>query len=213
MNSVELINNLIKYVIDNSKLPDYSDIDTITRHINYDMLDIEFNDCEIWDALLNLCNTLITKNIPIYTNYKFHRLFSYICLYNKTIDNRIQDPFISIINNELYMVARYIEDISKRINDEFDKYASNITSYEETYLFNHFPKAFTRITWEEITNNYVSLVYTDIYKSTVHIFDLLTELHTLSSTLYHIFSQDIFRQIAVDIINVILYDKVPVLSI
>ena len=44
MKSVELINNLIKYIIDNSKLPDYSDIDTITRHMNYDLIDIEFDD-------------------------------------------------------------------------------------------------------------------------------------------------------------------------
>lgn len=210
MNSVELINNLIKYVIDNSKLPDYSEIDTITRHMNYDLIDIEFDDNELWDAVGVLCNTLITKKIPIFTNYKFHRMFSYISLYNRA-DDRIQDPFISIINNELYNIARYIEDISKLINDEFDK--CSVSDFEETYLYNHFPKAFKRITWEEITNDYVSLVYTDIYKSSVHIFDLLTELHTLSSTLYHIFSQDIFRQIAVDIINVILYDKVPVLSI
>ena len=212
MKSVELINNLIKYIIDNSKLPDYSDIDTITRHMNYDLIDPEFDDNELWDAIGTLCNTLIAKKIPVFTNYKFHRIFSYISLYNRT-DERIQDPFISIINNELYNVARYIEDVSKLINDEFDKYSSSISDCDETYLYNHFPNAFKYITWEEITNDYVSLVYTDIYKSSVHIFDLLTELHTLSSTLYNIFSQDIFRQIAVNIINVILYDKVPVLSI
>lgn len=212
MKSIELINNLITYIIDNDKLPAYSDIDDITRHMGYDLINPEFNDNELWNAIINLCNTLISKKIPIFTNYKFHRMFSYISLYNK-FSERIQDPLISIINNELYTVARYIEDISKRLNDEFDKYAITIADYEETYLYNHFPNAFKRITWEEITNNYVALVYTDIYASTVNIFDLLTEIHTLSSTLFNIFGQDIFRQIAVDVTNIILYDKVPVFSI
>jgi hypothetical protein len=212
MKSVELINNLIQYVIDNDKLPVYSDIDNITRNMSFDIMDPELNENELWNSIITLCNTLITKKIPIFTNYKFHRMFSYISLHNKFTE-RIQDPLISIINNELYAVARYIEDVSKLINDEFDKYVIAISDYEETYLYNHFPTAFKRITWEEITNEYVALVYSDIYVSTVNIFDLLTALHTLASTLFNIFSQDIFRQIAVDIINVILYDKSPVLSI
>lgn len=211
MKSVKLMNNLIKYIIDNDKLPPYSDIDDITRAMSFDLLDPKFNENELWNAIITLCNTLITKKIPIFTNYKFHRMFSYISLYDKFTE-RIQDPLISIINNELYAVAKYIEDVSKLINDEFDKYAITISDYEETYLYNHFPTAFRRITWEEITNDYVALVYSDIYSSTVNIFDLLTELHTLSSTLYTIFSQDIFRQVSVDIIKVILYDKAPVLS-
>ena len=212
MKSVKLMNNLIQYIIDNDKLPPYSDFDDITRAMSFDLLDPKFNENELWNAIITLCNTLISKKIPIFTNYKFHRMFSYISLYNKFIE-RIQDPLISIINNELYAVAKYIEDISKLINDEFDKYAITISDYEETYLYNHFPNAFRRITWEEITNDYVTLVYSDIYSSTVNIFDLLTELHTLSSTLYTIFSQDIFRQVSVDIIKVILYDKPPVLSL
>lgn len=212
MKSVELINDLIQYVIDNDKLPVYSDIDNITRNMSFDIMDPELNENELWNSIITLCNTLITKKIPIFTNYKFHRMFSYISLHNKFTE-RIQDPLISIINNELYAVARYIEDVSKLINDEFDKYVIAISDYEEIYLYNHFPTAFKRITWEEITNEYVALVYSDIYASTVNIFDLLTALHTLASTLFNIFSQDIFRQIAVDIINVILYDKPPVLSI
>ena len=111
MKSVELINNLIQYVIDNDKLPVYSDIDNITRNMSFDIMDPELNENELWNSIITLCNTLITKKIPIFTNYKFHRMFSYISLHNKFTE-RIQDPLISIINNELYAVARYIEDVS-----------------------------------------------------------------------------------------------------
>ena len=210
--SSELIDNINKYIIENSSLPDYSEIDTITRCINFDFLDPSIDENEIWNSIISLCNTLITKKIPIFTNYKFHRLFSFISLYNYH-NSSINTVFMQIINNELYNVAQYINDISNIINDNYDKYSIIIPDYVETYLINMFPNTLKRISWEEITNNYVIMAYEDIYKSSVEIFNILTELHTLSSTLYHIFQQDIFRQVSVDIINVILYDKVPIISI
>lgn len=215
MKSVELINNLIKYIIENSKLPDYSEIDSITRYISYDMYSDTYDEDDLLDTMKNLFITLKSKNIPIFTNYKFHKMFSFISFYNKLSisNNSINTVFIELLNNELYTISQYIDDVSNTINKEYDKYSVVIPDYTEIYLYNMFPKVFRHISWEDITNRYVIMTYNDIYETSVEIFNILTELHSLASTLYNIFSHDIFRQISVDIINVILYDKEPILSI